>query len=78
MSKKILLAVISALALGSTSCLGPNHTFNDLGDWNQNVTDSDVANEAIFIGLNVVPVYGLAYFADLVVFNTVIYWKDEE
>ena len=72
MSKKLILA--AALALGASSCLGPNKTFNDLNAWNQEVTDNAWANEAIFLGLNIVPAYGLAYFADLIVFNSIEFW----
>jgi len=72
MTKKLFLA--AALAVGLSSCLGPNKTFNDLNDWNEQVTQNEWANEAIFIGLNIVPVYGLAYLADVVVFNSIEFW----
>lgn len=76
MTKKLILA--AALALGASSCLGPNPTFNDLNDWNQEVTDSEWGNEAIFLGLNIVPVYSLAYLADIVVFNSIEFWDGGE
>ena len=74
MRKKLILVAALALCVGSTSCLGPNKTFNDLNEWNSTVTDSDWGNEAIFLGLNIVPVYGVAYLADLIVFNSVEFW----
>jgi len=75
MTKKLFLA--AALAATLTSCLGPNKTFNDLNDWNDQVTENEWANEAVFIGLNIVPVYSLAYLADVVVFNSIEFWDGE-
>lgn len=75
MMKKLIVA--AALAVGMTSCLGPNKTFNDLNDWNDQVTENEWANEAIFIGLNIVPAYGLAYLADVVIFNSMEFWDDK-
>lgn len=72
------LAMVAALAVGASSCLGTNPTFNDLNDWNQEVTDSDWANEFIFLGLNIIPVYGFAYLADIVVFNSIEFWEDQD
>ena len=68
------LAMAAALVVGASSCLGPNPTFNDLNDWNQQATDNEWANEAIFLGLNIIPVYGFAYLADIVVFNSIELW----
>ncbi len=58
--------------------LGPNKTFNDLNDWNQQVTENEWANELVFIGLNIVPVYSLAYLADIVVFNSIEFWDGDD
>lgn len=67
----------AALLLGATSCLGPNNAFNSLNNWNAKVTDQDWANELIFLGLNIIPVYGVALLADHLVLNTIDYWSGE-
>ena len=67
----------AALALGATSCLGPNNAFNSLHNWNATVTEYDWANEVIYLGLNVIPVYGVAHLADVLVLNTIQYWSGE-
>lgn len=72
--KKTALAGALGLALLSTSCLGPNNTFNNLHKWNDELTDNKWINEAAFLGLNIIPVYGLAYFADIIVFNSIEFW----
>ncbi len=71
--KKTILA--AGLALGLTaSCLGPNNAFNNLNDWNRDVTDSKWLNEGIFLVLHIVPVYGLFYLGDIVIFNSIEFW----
>ena len=73
--KKILAC--AALALGATSCLGPNHLFNKVQNWNADATGYDWADELVYLGLNIVPVYGLAFVADQLVLNTIDYWSGE-
>lgn len=70
--KKIIAA--AALTLGATGCLGPNNAANSLLNWNAEVSDQDVVNEAVFIGMTIIPVYPIAYAADVLVFNTIEYW----
>ncbi len=69
-----LLATVLATGLLGASCLGPNKAFNKLNDWNQKVTENKWANEAVFLVLNIIPVYGFAYLADIVVFNSIEFW----
>jgi hypothetical protein len=71
--KKLIAA--AALTLGATGCLGPNNAFNSINNWNAEVSDSDVVNEALFIGMNIIPVYAFAYMGDVLIFNTVEYWS---
>ena len=57
-----------------TSCIGSFKMWNGLKDWNQGVGDKFV-NELVFIALHIVPVYEIAYLADLVVLNTIEFWS---
>ncbi|MDE0896732.1 MAG: DUF3332 family protein [Planctomycetota bacterium] len=77
MRNRLFLAAALAMCFSSTSCLGPNKTFSDLNDWNAAVTENELTNEAIFLGLNIVPVYGVAYLADIIVFNSIEFWAAE-
>lgn len=67
----------AALLAGATSCLGPNHAFNGIHNWNATVTEYDWANEVIYLGLNIIPVYGVAHLGDILIFNTMHYWTGE-
>ncbi len=72
--KKFCLAGVVALGLFVGSCLGPNRLFNDLHDWNLTATDNRWGNEVIFLAFNIIPVYGVAYLLDIVIFNSIEWW----
>ncbi len=74
--KKLILASTLTFGLATTSCLGPDNTYNSLKNWNAEVSNQDWVNEVIFLGMNIIPVYGVALFLDTVVFNTINYWGD--
>lgn len=73
--KKMIAA--AALTLGATGCLGPNHMFNGLQNWNANLTDQDWIDELVFLGLNFIPVYPIALLGDQLIVNTIDYWAGE-
>jgi hypothetical protein len=72
--KKFLLAAALAMTTIGTSCIGTNTAFNNLHAWNEKVTDSKWGNEAIFFGLNIIPVYGIFYLGDILIFNSIEFW----
>jgi len=72
--KKSIVALALLASLTCTSCLGPDRAYNSIKNWNADVTDHDWANELIFLGLNIIPVYPIALFGDIVIFNTLGYW----
>ncbi|MCZ6598941.1 MAG: DUF3332 family protein [Planctomycetota bacterium] len=67
-----LLAAVLSLCLFTSGCLGPDRLFNDLHEWNGEVSEQDWVNEVVFVVC--LPVYGIAYMVDIVVMNTIDYW----
>lgn len=59
-----------------SSCIGSFGLFNKLLDWNRNI-DSKFINELVFLAFCIVPVYEIAYLADIVVLNTIEFWTGE-
>jgi len=72
--KKALLPLVLALGLGSTGCLGADNLYHSVKNWNAKISEQDWLNEVVFLGLNIIPVYGLCLFGDVVIFNTIDYW----
>ena len=74
MKKRTLLATALVLGLTCSSCLGPDHLYNSVKNWNVGLSKQDWVNEAVYIGLLILPVYPVALLGDIVIFNTIDYW----
>lgn len=69
------LAIISlATVMFFSSCIGSFKLFNSLLDWNRGISNKFV-NELVFIAFNIVPVYGIASFVDIIVMNSIEFWS---
>tara|TARA_R110002020_G_scaffold63170_2_gene168759 strand:+ start:135865 stop:136392 length:528 start_codon:yes stop_codon:yes gene_type:complete len=55
--------------------LGSFSAFNNLKDWNQEISDSKFVNNLVFWGLNIIPVYGLFFIGDAIIFNVIEFWS---
>ena len=71
---KKLLALLLAVSLSMTSCLGPNNAFNGLNTWNSRATENKYLNELIYLGLWVMPAYEIAWLGDVFLFNAMEWW----
>jgi uncharacterized lipoprotein YehR (DUF1307 family) len=60
-----------------TGCYGSFSAFNKLRAWNQTASDQKWVNEGIFLVLTIIPVYSLAMFGDVIIFNSVEFWTGE-
>ena len=72
--KKKLAAAVLAIGLASSSCLGADHLYSSIKNWNAGLSDKDWLNEVVFVGLYILPVYPIALLGDVVIFNTIDYW----
>ncbi len=71
-----LFAVLASAAILCSSCFGSFGLTRKVYNWNSTVGDKWV-NELVFLGLNIVPVYWLASFVDVVVLNSIEFWTGE-
>lgn len=76
--KKTFLAASLALGITCSSCLGPDNAYNSLKNWNAELSDVDAVNEIVFLGLTIIPVYGIASLLDVLIFNTIGYWTSSD
>ena len=72
-NKTLIAVLLISTSILCSSCIGSFKLWNGLKEWNQGIGNKFV-NELVFIALNIVPVYGVAYFADVVVLNTIEFW----
>ena len=74
--KSTTIVMSLAFTLMFTSCYGPFKLTTSLHDWNGTIGDKWI-NSLIFVGLNIVPVYGIAATVDAVVLNTIEFWTGD-
>lgn len=75
--KKTKLRIVTALVGGSllfSSCIGSFGLWSNLKDWNQGIGNKFV-NEVVFLAFHIVPVYEVAYLADILVLNSIEFWS---
>ena len=75
--KKLFLCSALCATLLFTSCLGSYSAFNNLREWNDGVTSNKFLDNLIFWGLNIIPVYGLFFVGDTLIFNVIEFWSGE-
>ena len=73
--KSMILAMAGAIVM--SSCIGSFALWNNVKDWNTSATNSKFVNEVIFLALNIVPVYGICYLGDVLIFNSVEFWTGD-
>lgn len=73
--KKLTICVALSASVLFSSCLGSFSAFNGLRDWNDGLTSSKFLDNLIFWVLNIVPVYGLFLFGDMIIFNVIEFWS---
>lgn len=75
--KKLKLTVLCTVLGGSlmlSSCIGSFGLWNNLKGWNQNIGNKFV-NEVVFLAFHIIPVYEVAYLADIIVLNSIEFWS---
>ncbi len=75
--RAVVLMLATAAVLGTSACFGSFNLTRKLYGFNKDVSKDKFVRELVFLGLNIVPVYGVAGFIDAVVANTVEFWTGE-
>jgi hypothetical protein len=66
---------LATLLFLQSGCFGSFQAVNGLYNWNKDVSDNKWIQELVFLGLNIIPVYGLFSFGDVVIFNLIEFWS---
>lgn len=72
--KTVLVCTLLSGCILFSSCIGSFGLWNGLKSWNEKVSDKFV-NEVIFFAFHIVPVYEIAYLADILVLNSIEFWS---
>ena len=71
-----LTALLLSATIFLSSCIGSFGLTNKVLDWNNGI-GSKFVNELVFIALQIVPVYEITVFIDVVVLNSIEFWTGD-
>lgn len=69
-------ALLMGAAFVLSSCIGSFGLHQRLVNWNMGIGNK-LVNELVFLGCNIVPVYGVCYLADALVINSIEFWTGD-
>ena len=72
--KLVLFFVLALFVATSSGCFGEFALTRAVYEWNDDVSSNNFVKTLVFWGLNIIPVYGIASFADLIIFNLIEFW----
>jgi hypothetical protein len=75
MKKIVIGAITLSMLITQTGCFGSFELVKKIYAFNDGVSDSKVVKTLMFYLLNIVPVYGVAGFLDVVIFNLIEFWS---
>ena len=73
--RNIVISISLASSILFSGCYGSFKLVTSVHGWNGSVTDNKFVHELLFIGLNIIPVYGIAAFVDVLIINTIEFWS---
>lgn len=73
--KTALLFAMSSLVITQTGCFGEFALTRKVWEWNDDISDSKFVKTLLFYVMNIIPVYGIAAFVDVVILNLIEFWS---
>ena len=75
MKKVILFAGALSILITQSGCFGSFGLVRTIYEFNDGVSENKVVKTILFYGLLIVPVYSIAGFLDIVLFNLIEFWS---
>jgi hypothetical protein len=69
----VALTAAVMMSVSSAACIGKFGAFHKLLNWNNSLGNKWL-DWAVFLGLNIIPVYELFFIGDVLIFNSVEFW----
>jgi len=75
LSKPAMIFAMSTLLVTQTGCFGEFALTRKVWEWNDDLSDSKFVKTVVFYVLNIIPIYGIASFLDVIIFNLIEFWS---
>ena len=73
-ARLVVLALVLCLLPVATGCFGGFSAWHKVHEFNTNVSDNKWIQELVFLVCSWLPVYGIAGFVDMLIFNSIEFW----
>jgi hypothetical protein len=74
MKKVFFLAAAASIMISQTGCFGSFALVKKVYEFNDGISDNKVVKTLVFYLLNIIPIYGIASFVDVVALNLIEFW----
>jgi hypothetical protein len=72
--KPIAYTMLGLFSLTQTGCFGGFHLTRKVWSFNDGISSNNFVKTIVFYVLNIIPVYGIAGFVDVVILNLIEFW----
>lgn len=73
--KTAMTLALGSLMISQSGCFGEFALVRKVYSWNQDVSSNKFVKTLVFYVLNIIPVYGVASFIDIVILNLIEFWS---
>ncbi|HEY2849436.1 MAG TPA: DUF3332 family protein [Gemmatimonadaceae bacterium] len=70
-----IMTLTAGSLMGTSACFGSFNLTRKVYGFNKTASNDKFVRELLFLGMNIVPVYGVASFIDAVFVNTIEFWS---
>lgn len=73
--KTAFVMALGSLMVSQSGCFGEFALVRKVYTWNQDVSGSKFVQTLLFYAMNIIPVYGIAAFVDVIILNLIEFWS---
>jgi len=73
--KTAFIMALGSLMVSQSGCFGEFALVRKVYTWNKDVSGSKFVQTLLFYAMNIIPVYGIAAFVDVIILNLIEFWS---
>src|SRR5690606_13393498 len=73
--KTAFIVALGVLMVSQSGCFGEFALVRKVYTWNKDVSGSKFVQTLLFYAMNIIPVYGIAAFVDVIILNLIEFWS---
>ena len=70
----VSIAILAAVLISLPGCYGSFNLTRQMHSFNGGISESEWIQEITFLGMVIIPVYGVGMLGDAIIFNSIEFW----